>query len=98
MDVEDLIHFDGYVTKLLSGTDKRLIVKATQILQMRLVLDIIVGFFNVSSLGCSEILVCFQILLLAGSLQPTTDMIASPQHWAISISLASSQLLRSSHL
>lgn len=37
MDLEDLEHFDRYVTKPLSGTDKREIAKATQVLQVRLV-------------------------------------------------------------
>ena len=40
MNLEDLEHFDRYVTKPLSGTDKRLIAKATQLLQVRLVLDL----------------------------------------------------------
>ena len=42
MNLEDLEHFDRYVTKPLSGTDKRLIAKATQILQVRLVLDLLI--------------------------------------------------------
>lgn len=33
MDLEDLEHFDRYVTKPLSGNDKREIAKATQVLQ-----------------------------------------------------------------
>jgi hypothetical protein len=42
MDLEDLEHFDRYVTKPLSGTDEGGIAKATQLLQVRLVLDLFI--------------------------------------------------------
>jgi len=53
MDLEDLEHFDRYVTKPLSSTDERAIAKAIQYLQVRLVLDFFIVSLMSLTLGYS---------------------------------------------